>query len=62
VLGDCFVLARGPFQSRCEIRTHSLRWELRLFGATRDGFDMTQVCKAEQDVFDLGDQWRARWF
>jgi hypothetical protein len=50
VIGDWFVLTRGDRIARCQIRTHPLGWELRLIGAAKDGFELTQVCRTERDV------------
>lgn len=59
-IGDWFVLTRDGRQARCEIRTHPLGWELRLIGAARDGFEPTHVCRTEREVFDTGDEWKAK--
>lgn len=60
IIGDWFVLIRNGRTARCQIRTHPLGWELRLIGAAKDGFELTQVCRTEREVFDLGDEWKAK--
>jgi len=59
-LGDLFVLYRNGRSARCELRTHPFGWELRLTGAARDGFDLTQVCRTEGEVLETSDQWKAK--
>lgn len=61
-IGDWFTMARNGRTARCQISTHPLGWELRLIGATTDGFELTQVCRTEQEVFDLGDEWKGKMF
>ena len=60
VVGDWFVLRRDEQLARCAIRTHPSGWELRLSGVLQDGFDLTQVCRTQREVFDTGAAWRAK--
>lgn len=60
IIGDLFTLSRNDQRARCELRTNPLGWELRLVGASKDGFELTQVCKTEHEVFDVGDDWKAK--
>jgi hypothetical protein len=51
------VVATAPPCSgglRISARVHVERsgWELRSIGATRDGCELTQVCRSEREVFD----------
>jgi CheY-like chemotaxis protein len=59
-IGDLFVLLRNGRTARCELRTHTLGWELRLTGAAREGFELSQVCRTEGEVLETADQWKAR--
>ena len=60
MIGDCFVLKRDDRQARCEVRTHPSGWELRLAGVLQDGFDLTQVCRTQREVFETADKWKAK--
>lgn len=57
MIGDWFVLTKRHGVRSGRIR---LGWELRLIGATRDGFELTQVCRSEDEVFDVRNQWKAK--
>lgn len=56
-LGKMWTANRDALTMRCEIATHPLGWELRLYSGKH--FLRSQVCKSEDDVFTVSDAWQA---
>ena len=56
-LGPMWTLAKGRRTATCELWTHQLGWELKLAsGAT---LLQSQVCRAQDDVLDTHEAWKA---
>ena len=62
-VGTYFTLVKpGMMFATCELWTHWAGWELRLYvrnAAAHEELAQSKVCRAEQDVFDTGDRWKA---
>ena len=59
IIGDFFTVAKTGRTVRCQISTHVLGWEVRLIGASPDGFEWTQVCRSDDEVLTTCEQWKA---
>jgi len=58
-LGELFMVRKNQVEARCVLRSHQFGWELCLqVGLNRD-FLQTQVCRTQDEVLTIGEQWRA---
>ena len=55
-IGDLWTLRQGERSLRCEVITHPMGWELRIWSG--ETFLRSQVCKTQDAVFDVMDKWR----
>jgi hypothetical protein len=58
-LAALFILHKNRRESRAVIFTHQLGWELRLMVGTQAEVVQTQVCRTQEEVFSIGEQWKA---
>jgi hypothetical protein len=56
-LGSMFTVTKGQHAVDCELWTHQLGWEL--FLTSRATLLQSQVCRAQADVLDTGEAWKA---
>ncbi len=54
--GDVWVLWKGDWESRCEVRSHSLGWELSL--ASGSHVVRSAICHDEHRAFYIANVWR----
>lgn len=58
-LEDLFLLIKNEHRAVCEVWTHWAGWELRLIVDAADPVQ-TQVCRGEQDVMNVRDNWQSK--
>lgn len=59
-LGDLLRLRKGTKVATCQLWTHQLGWECRLFaGEDESDFIASQVCRSQDEVFTFGEKWTA---
>ena len=53
---DVFLVRKGDMVATCQLWTHALGWECRLFA----GEDMiaTHVCRTDKEIETFGAKWR----
>ena len=56
-LGELWRLEHAGRALRCVLTTHTLGWELKVWAG--EEFSRSQVCKTQDDVFDVSAAWRA---
>jgi hypothetical protein len=57
-LGELFILKKNRRTATCKLRSHQFGWEVRLFVGA-DDIIQTQVCRSQDDVLTVGEQWKA---
>jgi hypothetical protein len=57
-LGDLLHMRKGSLAARCELWTHPLGWECRLF-AGEEELIAIKVCRSRVEAVSFGATWRA---
>ena len=58
-LGEVFTLTKSGRRAVCELWSHQFGWELRLYVGQQTEIVQSQVCRTEDDVFIVGEAWKA---
>lgn len=56
IIGTVWTVSKAGVTCDCILSTHPLGWELRMRG---QDLIRSQVCKTEDEVFDVSERWSA---
>ena len=57
-LGDLFRLQKNRREARAALFTHPVGWEVRLLTGAQLEVVQTQVCRDQEEVLTMGEQWK----
>ena len=57
-MGELFVLHKNRREAKAVLLTHQLGWEVRLMIGTQLEVVQTKVCRTQEQVFDVGEEWK----
>jgi hypothetical protein len=58
-LGELFIVRKKSREATCKLRTHQLGWEVLLFVGRQLEVVQSQVCRTQDEVLTIGEQWKA---
>jgi hypothetical protein len=58
-LGDLFILTKNKRRAMCLLLSHQFGWEVRLLVGSQHEIVQSQVCRSQEEVLTIGEQWKA---
>lgn len=58
-VGELFVLHKNRRTAKAIVLSHQLGWEVQLLIGAQLEVVRTQVCRTQEDVFGVGEQWKS---
>jgi len=57
-LGELFIFRKNGREATCKLRSHQFGWELLLFVGQQLEVMQSQVCRSQNEVLMIGEQWK----